>query len=129
MTAPLTRETLANIRKNAGRVPPIRIAESLGWTLPQLERVAHQRQIDLKLEPVHPDDAPEPPRQYDRRIAFSLGGRDLGRIEELAARYYLPRAGIVRRVIENARARGLLDELARLPAPATEPHEEVLDAP
>jgi hypothetical protein len=55
--ADLTRATKGVIRKNAGKMPAVDIADAMGWTLRRLQRVARADGIDLRY-PRQPE--PEP---------------------------------------------------------------------
>lgn len=137
MSARLTPDTLANIRKNAGKVAPVKIAESLGWSLPQLERVARDKRIDLHLrvfsssvarsehEPLtahaaeHPTHRHYGPARIGRSepVQIRLFPADANAIDAVAHACGLRRAQAIARLIENARDRGLIEDLVRLPAP------------
>ncbi len=125
MVAPLTPDTLKVIRRNAGRVLPHEIARSLGWTTSQLERVCRDRMIDLAVAPVAPTAPAYFPRA-DRRdvrseqVTIALLPCDIEAIEAIGRDIGQRRARVISRIIENARARGLLADLAKLPAPLPE---------
>lgn len=140
--APLTHDTLGVIRRNAGRVPKAEIAKSLGWNESYLERVARDHGYDLRMvvdrpagEQPHPITRSRAVREPLRRgparrhpahlrseqVSFAMMPSDLALIEATANAFGLKRAAVLGRIIENARARGLIEDLARLPAPMPEP--------
>ena len=55
--ADYTRATINVIKKNAGKMPAIDIADAMGWRLKRLVRVAQQERIDLRYPPAK---EPEP---------------------------------------------------------------------
>lgn len=136
MTAPLTPDTLATIRRNAGKVPPIHIADTLGWPLAMLHRVARDKLIDLTMEPPPRDDShveplsareavhPELSKPYARPrsgrteiVTVRLRPSDMRILVSASDAHRLERGPALARMFENARERGLIEELMRLPAP------------
>lgn len=137
--APYTRDALGTIRLNAGRMPPERLAEELGWTLGRLERVARHNGYSLKCQDEHPHVRPPSPNKLRNpqarcvQVSALLYLHDIATLDAIAARLNIKRARVLVRVIENARARGLLFDLARVrsgrPEPASEPTSDPTGAP
>ncbi len=132
MSTPFNRDALNTIRRNAGRVPPTQMAAALGWPLSQLERVARDHGLDIVIRPApsEPYRAPLSAAQVEsaagprvRGIARSISASttlfvsDSELIDTIGRRHGLTRSRVLSRIIENARARGILSELAHLPAP------------
>lgn len=120
--APHTRDTLGTIRLNAGRMPAAQIAEQLGWTLTRLQRVARHNGYDLKYteeadaEPIVP---PPAPRTNCRNVPVTvmLYPADVAALDVVARSFGIKRSRVLIRVVENALARGILANLAHMPAP------------
>lgn len=121
-----TRDLIRTIGRNAGKVPKHVMANSLGISVSFLERIAGEHGYDLRLietppfDPFSTGSAHNPAAQRSDRhsesVTTTLMPRDLVLIDQLAARYGIARARVISRIIERARDRGIIDELARLPA-------------
>lgn len=129
---PYDQDALAAIRRNAGRMPAMEIANSLGWPLSRLQRIARDHGFDLKVPEARvedpasvesrPSNRPHKDPEHLRSVTVSaaLMPSDAQLIETIAAETGLRRGRVISRVIENARARDMLLELAKLPAPMPE---------
>ncbi len=58
--ADFTRATINVIKKNAGKMPAIDLADAMGWRLKRLARVAKAERIDLRYPPAPPEKEQEP---------------------------------------------------------------------
>lgn len=126
--APHTRDTLGTIRRNAGKMPPERLAEELGWTLSRLEGVARHNGYDLKYterpaEVVAPPIAPRPICRSES-VTIMLYAADVAALDVVARSFSIKRSRVIIRLVENALARGILANLAHMPAPRREPAPE-----
>jgi hypothetical protein len=130
---PFTRETLGTIRKNAGKMPKDELARSVGVTVSFLERVAREQNIDLspvvehvpdqrepsgtKIEPRPSRRQPQPRNHHTEYVSAAFRASDVDLMDRLASEHRIRRSRVITRVFENARARGLLADLASVPAP------------
>lgn len=125
--APHTRDTIGTIRRNAGKIPAARLAEELGWSIGRLERVARAHGYDLKC--LTPDDPPPTwlatvsrgevidPSTRCIHVNVLLFPADVAALDIVARDNGVRRARVISRMVENARAQGLLEGLACRPAP------------
>lgn len=124
---PHTRDTLGTIRRNAGKLPAAQLAEELGWSLSRLERVARDNGYDLKCRP---QDEPSPtwltvvsrsqtlnPNTRCVSVNVLLYPADVAALDIVARDNGIRRSRVISRLVENARAHGVLPDLARRPAP------------
>jgi len=58
--ADFTRATINVIKKNAGKMPAIDLADAMGWRLSRLARVAKAESIDLRYPPAPVEREHEP---------------------------------------------------------------------
>jgi hypothetical protein len=120
MTAPLTRDTINTIKKNAGRVPATQIAASLGWPLDRVERVAREQGYDLRVDAPQPTPieqltaAGNPFRKAESRygnITVNLSNADYETMVAKAKEHKLRRATLFAALVKGALASGTLDAL------------------
>lgn len=126
--APYTRDTLGTIRRNAGRMPAAQLADELGWTLHRLERVARDNAYDLKYAPDPFEAPPDPPKRAasgrNTQVTVLLYPADVDALDMVGRAFGIKRSRVVSRLIENAIARGILANLAHMPAPRLAPAAE-----
>lgn len=133
--APFTPDTLRTIRRNAGKVPVEQLARDCGISPDFLERVARQHGIDLRLRTAPQDDPSYQPsaaglrahRPRDAQITIHLDQAVLDEVAAVGAGVGISRNTAIRRLVENAYAKYLIEGLVRLPAPA--PSRRGGDAP
>lgn len=123
-----TRDAIQTIKKNAGRVPPAEIAATLGWTVPQLERIAAKHEIPLRLfirDAATPESDPRRPNPHyshkhtrvapDKlrsiQVTCNLRKANVSTIDQVAAERFLKRSRVAMYIIEGALARGIVDDL------------------
>ncbi len=113
MSVPQTPDAIRTIRRNAGVMPPPRIASALGWTLGRLERAARDHQIDLRMRVAEPA-ASVAIRADTRTEQFGARFRsvDADILRAKAADHFMKPATFIAAVIEGAILRGKLDDLA-----------------
>lgn len=128
---PFTPATLGTIRRNAGRMPPAQLAAELGWSLGRLERVARENGYSLKCrEPEAPALHIARPEGVARRhvdpdkrsvqVSTWVYPADRAALDAVAGALGITRSRVLTRLVEAARARHLLADLTRLPAPRAE---------
>lgn len=132
MTEPAaqTPDTIGTIRRNAGKMPAAQIAHHLGWSMGRLERTARAHGYDLKCRD---QDEPSPswlavvsrrhsldPNTRCVSMTIMLSPADAAALDALAHECGTKRSRLVSNVIENARAHGVLPDLARRPLPRPE---------
>lgn len=124
--APHTRDTLGTIRRNAGKMPAAQLAAELGWSLSRLERVARAYGYDLQCPAADPSPswlaAVSRGQTLDpdtRCVAVNvlLYPADAAALDFVAREHGIKRSRVVSRLVENARAHGVLADLSRRPAP------------
>lgn len=123
MTA-YTPDVVRTIIRNAGRMPPEEIARDCGVSLNLVERVAREQGVDLRIPRERLENDTYRPSAAGRRacrdvqVTIHLQPADIDEIMAAGAVVGLTRNAAIRRLIENARAKYLIEALVRLPAPA-----------
>lgn len=120
MTAPYTPAVVNTIRKNAGLVPPQTIADVLGWSATQLDRIAKRHNIDLRAQIADRDDgAPvlatvarvRLPARRSEHFSVRLRASDAEIIRAKATARFTNPSALLALLIEGAIARGKVDDL------------------
>lgn len=123
MTA-FTPDTIRNIGRYAGILPPQTIADRLGLALSFVERVAREQGFDLRIAPpasampqaapqsLHPHRTRLPASERRHTIGITLRAADLDMMREKAAERFTRPAVFLAQIIEGAIARGKIDEMA-----------------
>jgi hypothetical protein len=125
LAAPLTPATLRTIRCNAGRMPAAEIAAALGWSLPELERRARDRGIDLRIPPPrddppieqtsaagHPTNANHPARCHN--VSINLRPADYDALVAKAKEHNLKRATLLAALLVGALKAGMFDAMVKI---------------
>ena len=120
MSSAYTPDAIRTIIRNAGRVPPERIAADLGWPLARVERIAREQNLDMRVAP------PSPPptataiaedlafRRKEGRygnITVNLSHTDHQTMLAKAKDANLRRATLLAALIKGALATGVFDSL------------------
>jgi len=121
MSEPYTLAAVRTIRKNAGLVPPQTIADALGWTPNQLDRIAKKHGIDLRAQIATRDDGVKILATVKRvtmldrhteHFGVRLRRDDAKVLKEKAGKRFTNPSRLIAEVFEGAVARGWVDELA-----------------
>jgi hypothetical protein len=120
MTAPLYPKR-GPVDREAGNVPPQKIADALGWPATQLARVAAKHGINLRAQIARRDDGAtvlamvgraKLPDRRTEHFGVRLRQADAEIIRQTAAHRLTNPSQLLAEVIEGALLRGKVDELA-----------------
>ncbi len=119
--APYTPSVVNTIRRNAGVVPPQKIAADLGWSGTRLKRTAEKHGIDLHAQIVRRDDGALVLATLKRASLGERRSEHFGvRLRPAAAKIILEKAAaryvdpcvFLAEIIEGATALGKIDDMA-----------------